>query len=145
MFRKIGSDMKPQHRSSVSQVTVPHHPDKDWDDILTPHEVIESVHADSIVWEHVFDQETIKEVLLEYNRQSFRKASESKLRSGFVYNALKFSSISQASSEILAGQIPESWNIEDPRLVEFRASFAIPDNIKSTAPIQTAISEDDFV
>jgi hypothetical protein len=108
MFRKIGSDMKPQSRSGLSQVTVPHHPDKEWDDILTPHEVIESVHEDSLVWEHVFDQETMEEVLLEYNRKSFRKASDSKLGSAFIYDALKFSSISQAGSELLAGQIPES-------------------------------------
>jgi hypothetical protein len=54
----------------------------------------------------VFDQETIEEVLLEYDRQLFRKAAESKLGSGFIYDALKFSSISHAGSEILAGQYP---------------------------------------
>lgn len=98
-----------------------------------------------MVWEHVFDQESIEEVLLEYNHCSFRKASESQLGSGFIYDSLKFSSLSQAGSEILSGHLPESWNVHDPRLIEFLASFAIPDQVKSAPLIQTHITEDDFI
>jgi hypothetical protein len=68
MFRKIRSDMKPQQRTSINQILTPHHPDQAMDALLTPHEVIDLVQADSVVWEHVFEQMTIEEVLLAYNR-----------------------------------------------------------------------------
>ena len=145
MYRKIGSDMKPQQRSSVNQIIMPHHPDPVQDALLTPHEVLATVDEDSIVWEHVFDQVTIEEELLAYNRESFRKAAESPLGSGLIFDNLKFSSLSTAGSEILSGQVPPSWDVKDPRLLEFISSFAIPDNVKNAPPIQTTISEEDFV
>ena len=145
MFRKIGSDMKPQQRTSINQILTPHHPDQAMDALLTPHEVIDLVQADSVVWEHVFEQMTIEEVLLAYNRQSFRQAADSPLGSGMIYDSLKFSSLSTAGSEILAGQIPDTWSIKDPTLTALLSSFAIPDAVKSAPPIQTSISEDDFV
>jgi hypothetical protein len=145
MSRKIGSDMKTQQRSSVNQILMPHHPDPVQDALLTPHEVLATVDEDSIVWEHVFDQATIEDKLLAYNRESFRKAAESPLGSGLIFDNLKFSSLFTAGSEILSGHVPPSWDVKDPRLLEFLSSFAISDNIKNVPPIQTTISEEDFV
>jgi hypothetical protein len=100
----------------------------------------------SIVWEHVFEQMTIEEVLLAYNQQSFRQAADSPLGSGMIYNSLKLSSLSTAALELLAGKIPDSWSIKDPRLTALLVSlFAIPDAVKSASPIKTTISEEDFV
>jgi hypothetical protein len=141
----MGSDMKPQQRSSVNQIIMPHHPDPVKDALLTPHEVLATVDEDSIVWEHVFDQAAIEEELLAYNRESFRKAVESRLGSGLIFDNLKFSSLLTAGSEILSGQVPPSWDVKDPRLLEFISSFAIPDNVKTAPPMQTTISEEDFV
>jgi hypothetical protein len=49
-LQKDDSHLKPQQHSSLSQVTVPHHPDKELNALLTSHEVIEAVHEDSIMF-----------------------------------------------------------------------------------------------
>ena len=145
MFRKIGNDMKPQQRGSVNQLIMPHHPTPEVDALLGPHQVMDMVPEEEIKWEHVFDQGQIEDHLLDYNRASFRKGAESELGSGVIYDALKFSSLSKAGTDILAGVIPPSWKVDDPRLVEFLSSFAIPDVVKNSPPVNTQISEDDFV
>jgi hypothetical protein len=129
----------------VNQILMPHHSDPVQDAALTPHEVLATVNEDSIIWEHEFAQGTIEEVLLAYNHESFRKAAESPLGSGLMFDNLKFSILSTAGSEILSGQAPPSWDVKDPRLVAFLTSFAIPDNVKNAPPIQTTISEEDFI
>jgi hypothetical protein len=144
MFRKIGSDMKPQQRTSVNQILTPHHPDPEMDSLFSPHEVIDLVHEDSVVWEHVFEQKSIEEALLAYNQQSFRQAAESPLGSGVIYDSLKFSSLSKLGAELLTGHIPDTWNVNDP-MTAFLSSFAVPDAVKSAPPIKTTITEDDFV
>jgi hypothetical protein len=137
--------MKPQQRSSVNQLIMPHHPTPKVDALIGPHQVVDMVPEDEIKWEYVFDQETIEEHLLKYNRESFRKGAESEVGSGIIYDTLKFSSLSKAGTDILAGEIPESWNVKDPRLTEFLTSFAIPDIVKNSPHASTDISEEDFV
>jgi hypothetical protein len=108
--------MKLQQRSSVNQLIMPHHPTPEVDALLGPHQVVDMVPEDEIKWVYVFDQETIEERLLKYNRELFRKgAEESEVGSGIIYDTLKFSSMcmSKAGTDILAGEIPDSWNVKD--------------------------------
>jgi hypothetical protein len=57
-------------------------------------------------------------------------------------DALTFSTISPAGTEMLRGIIPDEWHDNNQLLKEFLLSFT-PENIANSAPIKTTISEDD--
>ena len=82
----------------------------------------------------------------QFNRQSFRVASESPCQHGLLHDALTFTSLSPSSLEILEkSQWPEERPADRPLLGEFLALFAIPDNVKTVDPpkISTVLTEED--
>ena len=89
------------------------------------------------------EREQLEKQLLEYNRESFRAASESPLGHGLLYDAITFSSLSPMSESILHGHIPKDLNIDDQALNELLASFATPSSVSEKGEIPTTISEDD--
>ena len=101
-FRDIRRVVKPTSMSSLSRVLIPRTRDptdsSSSDDIYT---ILQSRDADDIVWETIAERDEIERHLTEYNRASFRAASESPCGHGVIHDAITFSSLSPASIRIL--------------------------------------------
>jgi hypothetical protein len=90
------------------------------------------------------DRQELERHILTYNCESFQAAASSPCGNGVIYDALTFTSLSPASEQLLRGEIPPDWNVDDPlQFREFLASFAIPPHLRDQPPIQTQISADD--
>ena len=106
-FRNIRRVVKPTALSSLSRVLIPRQRDPtdphSPDDLYT---LLQSRDADDIVWETIAERDKIERHLTEYNRASFRAASESPCGHGVIHDAITFSSLSPASMNLLEGEIP---------------------------------------
>jgi hypothetical protein len=71
--------------------------------------------------------------LLSYNREAFREASESPCGKGIIFDALTFTSLSEAALDVLNG------------VDEFLASFCVPKGVKSKEEIATIITTEDVI
>jgi hypothetical protein len=110
------------------------------DDLYT---ILQNRDADDIIWETIAERDEIERHLIEYNRASFRAASESPCGHGVIHDAITFSSLSPASMQLLEGETPQEWHKDDDALKAFLASFAIPDKVKQAGEISTEISAED--
>lgn len=90
------------------------------------------------------ERSEIEKHLLNYNRKSFRAASESPCGHGVVHDAITFSSLSHEALELLAGTVPSEWHGDDDILREFLASFTIPPTVTDHGDILTEVSEEDI-
>jgi hypothetical protein len=91
------------------------------------------------------NRKEIERHLLQYNRDSFRAASESPCGHGIIHDALTFSSLSPESEALLSGIIPDKCCGQNNYLREFLASFVIPAHVLNHGDITTDISEDEVV
>jgi hypothetical protein len=87
-------------------------------------------------WETVIDRSNIERHLLSYNKSSFRAASSSPCGHGVIMDALTFSTLSPAGTELLRGIIPDEWHDNNQLLKEFLLSFTVPENIVQQRPHQ---------
>ncbi|KAI2506261.1 hypothetical protein MHU86_8196 [Fragilaria crotonensis] len=101
-------------------------------------------HTD-IPWETVFTREELEKHILDYNKESFRAASESPCGHGIIHDALTFTSLSPQSEDLLSGIVPEQWHGSDNYLREFLASFVIPTHVRTHGDIPTEISSDEVI
>ena len=140
-FRDIRRIVKPTTVSSLSKILIPRLPEST---DSSPHDIyhlLQDTPADQLLWETVVDRDQIERHLLDYNRDSFRAASESPLRSGVIHDAITFSSLSPPAIDLLEGEIPQEWHTDDVALREFLASFTVPERVKSKGEIPIEISE----
>jgi hypothetical protein len=98
-----------------------------------------------IPWETVFMRSELEHHILEYNKDSFRAASESPCGHGIIHDALTFTSLSPQSADLLSGIIPDHWCGSDNYLREFLASFVIPMHVRAQGDIPTAISSEEVI
>jgi hypothetical protein len=92
----------------------------------------------------VVERDKLEQHLLDYNRDSFRAASESPLGHGVIYDALTFSSLSPSSIGLLDGEVPQESHKDDVILREFLASFTIPECVRSKGEIPIEISAEEL-
>ena len=65
------------------------------------------------MWDIVITQSEIEAHLFTFNREAFRGAAESPCGHGVIHDALTFTSISEASEDLLKGIIPEDWQSDN--------------------------------
>ncbi|KAI2497421.1 hypothetical protein MHU86_17079 [Fragilaria crotonensis] len=148
VYRKIGAVIKPSdHSAGLSKLNIPRH--KDCPNITQPtkvHNTLKNTAPTDIMWDTVITKQDIEARLLTYNREAFRAASKSPCGHGIIHDAITFSSLSPEADRILQGSIPPDWHSNDPLILEFLASFSIPQQ-HNTAPrdaISTTITPDDI-
>jgi hypothetical protein len=141
-FQGLRRVLKPSQSSGISKLLVPRRGEGP-NDVDNTYHLLQSTHPDDLVWETIVEREQLEQQLLEYNRESFRAASESPLGHGILFDAITFSSLSPTSAAILNGYIPPDLNIDDHALNELLASFATPPSVSQKGEIPTIFSEDD--
>ena len=112
-FRDIRQIVKPTTVSSLSKILIPRLPAST---DSSPHDIyhlLQETPDDQLLWETVVEREQIERHLLDYNRDSFRAASESPLGSGVIHDAITFSSLSPSAIDLLEGEIPQEWHTDD--------------------------------
>jgi hypothetical protein len=145
-FRDIRRIMKPTSSSSLSKLLIPRTKEQEVppasEDI---YQFLQDTDPQDLIWETVVERDQIERHLLDYNQASFRAAAESPCGQGLIHDALKFSSISPASINLLSGETPQEWHQDDECLREFLASFTVPDSVLKAGDIPTEISVDDVL
>ena len=143
-FRDIRRVVKPTTVSSLSKILVPrlsdgsnHAPDEIY-------HLLQETPAEELLWETIVERDQIERHLLEYNRASFRAASESPLGRGVIHDAITFSSLSPSAIDLLNGETPQEWHHDDAVLREFLASFTVPERVHSKGEIPIEISEEEL-
>jgi hypothetical protein len=127
LHKTLGQIVNPTVFTPLDKIMVPRHEDEH--EPPAPSEVYNMIHHPTqreMVWDTIIDQPTMESHLLSYNRDSFRAAAESPCGSGVVMDALTFSSLSPAATDLLRGVVPPEWYGDDLALKEFLASFCIP-------------------
>ena len=142
-FRDIRRIMRPSTSASLSKLLIPRRADAQQPDSTEIYNLLQNTAEEDLVWETVVERDQLERHLLDYNRDSFRAAAESPCGHGIIHDAITFSSISPASVQLLAGQVPADWHQDDGDLKEFLASFAVPDNVRALGEIPSEISTDD--
>lgn len=145
MFKTIGNAVKPTATSGVQRVLLAGKKGEDHPAPINQTEFLGVTKATDIVRDHVIDWAEIEKRLLEFNRRHFRLAAESPCGHGIIYDALQFSSLTSEGYELLRRIVPESWHGNKDLLKEFLASFVLSEALKDTQPINTHITNDDFV
>lgn len=145
-FRHISQVVKPSTNASISKLLIP----RRWTDANTPlpsteiYSFLQTTDQSDLLWETILERSEIEKHLLNYNRKSFRAASESPCGHGVVHDAITFSSLSHEALELLAGTVPSEWHGDDDILREFLASFTIPPTVTDHGDILTEVSEEDI-
>jgi hypothetical protein len=143
-FSGIRRVVKPSPTSSLSKVLIPRKSDQAAQPSSTKtYQLLQNTDPTELIWEIVAERDQIERHLLDYNKASFRAASESPCGKGLIHDALTFSSLSPASINLLEGEVPQDWHHDDNVLREFLASFAIPDKVRDAGEIPTEITGDD--
>ena len=91
----------------------------------------------------IIDRSEVERHLLQFNKASFRAASESPCGHGDIMDALTFTSLSPHGSNLLQGIFPPEWYGKNQILKEFLSSFSTPDHVRNQKEISTHITEDD--
>ena len=102
----------------------------------------EETQHDSMLWETIIDRPELERHILNYNQESFRAAASSPCGHGVMHDALSFTSLSSASQQLLRGELPPEWKVDDAQLRELLASFAIPEHVRDQPPINTTVTAD---
>jgi hypothetical protein len=145
-FANLRRVVKPTTTSPLSKVMIPGasaHFDPDTDSVYQ-HLQANTQH-DTMMWETIVERPELERHILNYNRESFQAAASSPCGHGIIYDALTYTSLSPASAQLLRGEIPPEWQVDDQQLQAFLASFAIPEHIRDQPPIQTEITEDEVI
>ena len=98
----------------------------------------------NLIWDTVIERTDMEAHLLAFNKEAFRAASESPCGNGVIHDALRFTSLSEASEELLYGHVPEHWYGDNHLLREFLASFTIPETVLEAGQISLKISGEDI-
>ena len=108
-------------------------------------DLLKNTPPENLIWDTVITQSEIEAHLLTFNREAFRAAAESPCGHGVIHDALTFTSISDASVDLLKGIIPDAWYGDNLLLREFLASFKFPDTVLDIDPISTTVTCEDIV
>ena len=145
-FRDIRRVVKPTANTSLSKILIPRLPFQDEpDDMAETHRLLQQTDPVDLIWETVVEREQLERTLADYNRHSFRAASESPCGHGLIHDSLTFSSLSPASINLLEGETPQEWHNNDVILRAFLASFTVPDTVRSAGDIPTEITNEDVI
>jgi hypothetical protein len=104
-----GEIVKPIQTRALSKILVP----RLGESLVPSEETYRAIHdsdPQSIFWETVVERDNMERHLLHYNRESFRAAAESPCGNAILFDATTFSSLSPASSDLLAGEFPSEWH-----------------------------------
>lgn len=112
VFFNIRQVVRPSEQSGLSKVIVPSNTSFD-SDTHSAYQIIQDTPSEDILWETIVTREEIDRHLLQYNRDSFRAASNSPFGHGVIHDALSFTSLSPESEALLAGNIPSHWSDHD--------------------------------
>ena len=145
VFRNIRQAVKPSETSSLSKLLIPRPSNSDTVDTTNAYDLLQTTDPDDVIWDTIIDRDDLERHTLNYNQTSFRAAAESPCGHGVIHDSIKFSSLSPASRDLLAGTIPPDWGSDDTSLREFLASFTTPDIVSQTDPIPFAISAEDAI
>ena len=143
-FQDLRRVVKPNQTHGLTKILVPRLGDRQVPPEDT-YRMLQDSEPESIFWETVVEREEMERHLIHYNRESFRAAAESPCGNGVLFDALTFSSLSPASSDLLAGEFPSDWHGDDDIMREFLASFTIPPSVHKAGEIPSDISEEDIV
>ena len=143
VFGHLRRIVKPSEHSSLSKVLVP--PESMSDGEYSSYKITQATDPSSILWETIVSREEMERHILQYNRDSFRAASESPCGHGIVHDALSYTSLSPESESILSGMVPPELSGDDVYLRELLASFAIPDRVTKHGTITSDISATDVL
>ena len=133
--------LKSTPNSSLNKVLVPLHNHTSG----STYQYLQETPPSEVEWESVFHQADIEQHIAQYNRDSFRAASDSPCGHGIIHDALTYTSLSLESDALLRGEIPTQWHGSDNALREFLASFEIPTHVSERDPISTVLSESDVL
>ena len=141
-FRDIRRIVRPTTVSSLSKIMIPCRPESpEHTPSNETYSLLQETPVEDLIWETVVERDQIERHLLDYNRESFRAASESPLGHGVIHDSLKFSSLSPSAIGILDGEAPQDWHQDDAILRQFLASFTILDCVKQKGEIPIDISD----
>jgi hypothetical protein len=146
-FANIRRVVKPTTTSSLSKVMIPGASETFDPESDSVYQHLQSnARHDTTMWETIVERPELERHLLNYNHESFQAATSSPCGHGIIYDALTYTSLSPASEQLLRGEIPPpEWNVDDVRLREFLASFAIPEHIRTQPQIRTTITEAEVI
>jgi hypothetical protein len=126
MFSHLRSIVKPKLTGGLSKLLVPRNVHATTSSTAFSTILAETAPED-LVWDTVVDKESMETYIQQFNRTSFRAASESPCGHGLLHNALTFTSLLPTVTAILEkGSWPLKWTRDKPLLGEFLASFVIP-------------------
>ncbi|KAI2494432.1 hypothetical protein MHU86_20115 [Fragilaria crotonensis] len=140
-FGHIRRITKPSERSSLSKVLVPPSSMAHESGYSAYH--ITQEHTD-IPWETVFTREELEQHILDYNKESFRAASESPCGHGIIHDALTFTSLSPQSEDLLSESYLRSGMAPTTIFVNFWPHLSFPCT-RTHGDIPTGISSDDVI
>ena len=143
VFGNLRRIVKPSEHSSLSKVLVP--PESMSDGEYSSYKITQTTDPSSILWETIVSRDEMERHILQYNRDSFRAASESPCGHGVVHDALSYTSLSPESTSILSGMVPPALSGDDDYLRELLASFVIPDQVTNHGDIPSDISANDVL
>ena len=154
MFRqiKLASTSLTEHSGGIKRIQIPRRPslsntNQDAPSTIAPDDIYTHLlrHPDGPTeWETILDRNDIERHLLSYNKSSFRAASASPCGHGVIMDALTFSTLNSAGTDLLRGIVPAEWHNDNQLLKEFLLSFSSPPQVlANSAHISTTISEDD--
>lgn len=145
MFSHLRSIVKPRLTGGLSKLLVPRNIHAATSSTAFTKLLAETAPED-LVWDTVIDKESIENYIQQFNRMSFRAASESPCGHGLLHDALTFTSLLPTVTAILEeGSWPLEWTRDKPLLGEFLASFVIPPavHLAKQPIIQTDLSHND--
>jgi hypothetical protein len=146
LFGAIRQIVNPSEVSPLSKLQVPRKvgtPDHTLPSQVT--QLLQDTPSDNLVWDTIITQQEIETHLLTFNREAFRAAAESPCGHGVIHDAITFTSLSPASTDLLNGIIPTEWYGDNDLLREFLASFQIPESVLAADPIPTTVTGDDIL
>ena len=145
-FANIRRVVKPTTTSSLSKVMIPGASETFDPATDSVYQHLQSnTHQDTMMWETIVERPELERHILNFNRESFQAAASSPCGHGIIYDALTFTSLSPASEQLLRGEIPPEWNVDDVQLRELLPSFAIPEHLRDQPPFRTAITEEEVI
>ena len=104
VFRNIRNVVEPPDFSSLAELQIPRSVTDGTPGVTPPgevHGVLKDTTPDNLIWDTVITRDKSESHFLEFNRESFRAATESPCGHGVIHDALTFSSLSEESKELL--------------------------------------------
>lgn len=143
-FSNIRRVVKPTTTSSLSKEMIPAASENFDPESDSVYQHLQSnTQHETMMWETIVERPELERHILHYNRESFQAAASSPCGHGIIYDALKFTSLSPASEQLLRGEVMrngtlmmsnyESYSPHSP----YRKIFEINHRLERQSPTKT--------